>query len=94
MLPAAITGVVTGLMLAVARVSGETAPLLFTAQGSNVLSTALDRPIASLPLTLFKYAIDPDKTRNAQAWAIALIIVVIVLVLNIGARFLANRRVK
>jgi phosphate transport system permease protein len=94
MLPAAITGVVTGLMLAVARVSGETAPLLFTAQGSNVLSTALDRPIASLPLTLFKYAIDPDKTRNAQAWAIALIIVVIVLALNIGARFLANRRVK
>jgi phosphate transport system permease protein len=94
MLPAAITGVVTGLMLAVARVSGETAPLLFTAQGSNVLSTALDKPIASLPLTLFKYAVDPDKTRNAQAWAIALIIVVIVLVLNIGARLLANRRVK
>jgi phosphate transport system permease protein len=94
MLPAAITGVVTGLMLAVARVSGETAPLLFTAQGSNVLSTALDKPIASLPLTLFKYAVDPDKTRNAQSWAIALIIVLIVLILNIGARFIANRRAK
>ena len=94
MLPAAITGVVTGLMLAVARVSGETAPLLFTAQGSNVLSTALDRPIATLPLTLFKYAIDPDKTRNAQAWAIALIIVVIVLVLNIGARLIARRQAR
>jgi phosphate transport system permease protein len=94
MLPAALTGVTTGLMLAVARVSGETAPLLFTAQGSNVLSTSLDRPIASLPLTLFKYAIDPDKTRNAQSWAIALIIMVIVLVLNIGARSIANRRSK
>ena len=94
LLPAALTGVITGLMLAVARVSGETAPLLFTAQGSNVLSTALNRPIASLPLTLFKYAIDPDVTRNAQAWAIALIIVVIVLALNIGARLIANRRIK
>jgi phosphate transport system permease protein len=57
-----------------------------------VLSTSLDKPIASLPLTLYKYAIDPDKTRNGQAWAIALIIVVIVLALNIGARLLAKRR--
>lgn len=92
MLPAAVTGVVTGLMLAVARVSGETAPLLFTAQGSNVLSTDLGKPIASLPLTLFKYAVDPDQTRNAQAWGIALIIVVMVLTLNVGARLLASRR--
>jgi phosphate transport system permease protein len=94
LLPAAVTGVVTGLMLAVARVSGETAPLLFTAQGSNVLSTALDKPIASLPLTLFKYAVDPDKTRHAHSWAIALILVGIVLVLNIGARIIANRRAR
>ena len=74
-----MTGVVTGLMLAIARVAGETAPLLFTALGSNNLSTALDKPIASLPLVLFKYAVDPSKVRNAQAWAIALIIVVLVL---------------
>ena len=79
LLPAAVTGVVTGLMLAVARVAGETAPLLFTALGSNNLSTALDKPIASLPLVLFKYAVDPSKVRNAQAWAIALIIVALVL---------------
>ncbi len=94
MLPAAITGVVTGLMLAIARVSGETAPLLFTAQGSNVLSTSLDHPIASLALTLYKYAVDPDKVRNSQAWAIALIILFIVFSLNIGARFIASRRAK
>ncbi len=94
MLPAALTGVITGLMLAVARVAGETAPLLFTALGSNYLSVALDKPIASLPLTLFKYAIDPSKTRNAQAWAIALIIVVLVLLLNIGARLIARRRLR
>jgi phosphate transport system permease protein len=92
MLPAALTGVVTGLMLAVARVSGETAPLLFTALGSNNLSVALDKPIAALPLTMFKYAVDPSKVRNAQAWAIALVIVVLVLALNVGARLIAMWR--
>jgi phosphate transport system permease protein len=94
MLPAAVTGVVTGLMLAIARVAGETAPLLFTALGSNSLSTELDKPMASLPLTLFKYAVDPSKVRNAQAWAIALIIVALVLLLNIGARLIATWRSK
>jgi len=94
LLPAAMTGVITGLLLAVARVAGETAPLLFTALGSNNLSTALDKPIASLPLVLFKYAVDPSKVRNAQAWAIALIILVIVLLLNISARLLAAWRTK
>ncbi len=93
-LPAAMTGIVTGLMLAVARVAGETAPLLFTALGSNNISTALDKPIASLPLTLFKYAVDPSKVRNAQAWAIALIIVILVLMLNVGARLIAAWRSK
>lgn len=92
--PAALTGVVTGLMLAVARVAGETAPLLFTALGSNSLTTALDKPIASLPLVLFKYALDPSKVRNAQAWAIALIIVVLVLVLNVSARLIVMWRSK
>ncbi len=94
LLPAALTGVVTGLMLAVARVAGETAPLLFTALGSNNLSTQLDKPIASLPLTLFKYATDPSKVRNAQAWAIGLVIVAIVLVLNIGARLITRWRTR
>jgi len=90
LLPSAMTGIVTGLMLAIARVAGETAPLLFTALGSNSLSTALDKPMASLPLVLFKYAVDPSKTRNAQAWAIALIIVTVVFILNIGARLITT----
>jgi phosphate transport system permease protein len=94
LLPAAMTGVVTGLMLAVARVAGETAPLLFTALGSNNLSTALDKPIASLPLVLFKYAVDPSKVRNAQAWAIALLILVLVLALNVAARLITLWRSK
>lgn len=88
LLPAALTGVVTGLMLAVARVAGETAPLLFTALGSNYMSVALDKPISALPLTLFKYAVDPSKVRNAQSWAIALIIVGLVLILNVSARLI------
>jgi phosphate transport system permease protein len=94
LLPAAMTGVVTGLMLAIARVAGETAPLLFTALGSNNLSTALDKPIASLPLVLFKYAVDPSKVRNAQAWAIALLVLVLVLVLNVAARLITLWRSK
>lgn len=94
LLPAAMTGVVTGLMLAVARVAGETAPLLFTALGSNNLSTALDKPIASLPLVLFKYAVDPSQVRNAQAWAIALLILALVLSLNIAARLITLWRSK
>ncbi len=94
LLPAAMTGVVTGLMLAVARVAGETAPLLFTALGSNSLSTELDKPMASLPLVLFKYAVDPSKVRNAQAWATALIILVMVLALNVAARLITLWRSK
>ena len=94
LLPAAITGVVTGILLAIARVSGETAPLLFTAAGSNVISTDLNQPMAALPLTMYKYAIDPDPIRNTQAWGIALIIVVLVLVLNITSRAIISRNNK
>ena len=94
LLPAALTGIMTGVMLAIARVSGETAPLLFTAQGNNLLSTNLSEPIAALPLVLYKYATDPDPVRNTQAWGISFIIVVLVLILNIGARLLTGRRVK
>ena len=94
MLPAALTGITTGVMLAIARVSGETAPLLFTAQGNNLLSTNLGEPIAALPLVLYKYASDPDPVRNTQAWGISFIIVALVLMLNLGARWLTRQTSK
>lgn len=86
MLPAALNGVITGVMLGVARVAGETAPLLFTSFGNPFWSTRLDQPIAALPHTLFVYAISPYKDWHAKAWATALVLMALVLSLNIVAR--------
>ncbi|MEW6231449.1 MAG: phosphate ABC transporter permease PstA [Chloroflexota bacterium] len=86
MLPAALNGVITGVMLGVARVAGETAPLLFTSFGNPFWSTRLDQPMAALPHTLFTYAISPYKDWHAKAWATALVLMALVLSLNIVAR--------
>jgi len=88
--PTAMGGIVTGVMLAVARAGGETAPLLFTAFGNRFWSTALDRPIAALPLQVFTYALSPYDDWRAQAWAGALVLVAMVLAINLVARFLAR----
>ena len=73
-LPAALDGVVTGVMLGVARVAGEAAPLLFTAFGNPFMSTDLDQPIAALPHTIFVYAISPYKDWHDKAWTTALVL--------------------
>lgn len=85
--PAAMGGIVTGAMLAVARAGGETAPLLFTAFGNQFWSFSLNRPIAALPLQVFVYAISPYNDWRAQAWAGAFVLVAMVLVINLVARF-------
>ncbi|MBV8083558.1 MAG: phosphate ABC transporter permease PstA [Chloroflexi bacterium] len=85
-LPAGLGGIVTGGMLAVARISGETAPLLFTAFGSNFWQQGLNKPIAALPLKIYQYSIAPYKDWHDQAWAAALILMLVVLVLNVGVR--------
>lgn len=79
-------GIITGVMLAVGRVAGETAPLLFTAFGNRLWHQGLDQPIASLPVQIYTYAISPYDDWHRQAWAGALVLVVVVLVTNVVTR--------
>lgn len=81
-----VSAITTGVMLAIARVSGETAPLLFTALNNRFWSTGLDQPIASLPVQIYSYAISPFEEWHTQAWAGALVLVLLVFVLNMAAR--------
>ncbi|HVA24994.1 MAG TPA: phosphate ABC transporter permease PstA [Chloroflexota bacterium] len=84
--PSGIGGIVTGIMLAVARISGETAPLLFTAFGSRFWPDGLNKPIAAAPLQIFQYAVAPYKDWHSQAWAAAFLLMLLILGLNIGVR--------
>ncbi len=87
-----LPGIVTGSLLAVARVAGETAPLLFTALGSQYLSFDLNQPMAALPLTVFTYATGPYEEWHRYAWAAALVLILVVFVLSLGARLATRRR--
>jgi len=93
-LPTALGGIATGVILAVARVTGETAPLLFTAFGNQYWSWSLTQPIAALPLQIFSYAIAPYDDWHRQAWAGALVLVGLVLILSIVARVVVARQVR
>ena len=84
----AMSGILTGVLLAVARISGETAPLLFTALNNQFWSTNLARPMANLPVVIFQFAMSPYEDWHHLAWAGALIITVAILLLNIIARFI------
>jgi phosphate transport system permease protein len=88
----ALKGVVTGVLIALARVAGETAPLLFTALGNNFWNRNLAEPISALPLQIFSYAISPYDDWHRQAWAGALVLVGMILGLNIIVRLLSNWR--
>jgi phosphate transport system permease protein len=90
-LPAAIPGVITGALLAVARASGETAPLLFTAFGNQHFSVD---PSQALPLTVFHYALQPYKSLQDQAWGAALVLVAMVLVINLLSRWVLRRQLR
>jgi phosphate transport system permease protein len=87
---AAKTGIITGVLLAVARISGETAPLLFTALNSQFFSTDLNHPMATLPVTIFTFALSPYADWQALAWTGALLITLTVLGLSIAARALGS----
>jgi phosphate transport system permease protein len=88
--PAAGSGIVTGLLLAIARISGETAPLLFTALNNQFWSSNLFAPIANLPVVIFQFALSPYPNWQQLAWSGALLITVSILILSIVARFLVS----
>jgi phosphate transport system permease protein len=91
MVPAALPGIVTGVVLALARIAGETAPLLFTAFNNRFFSTRLRQPISTLTVQVFTYATGPYDDWHRQAWAGALVLVAIVLICSLGARFATRR---
>ncbi len=92
-LPAAAPGIVTGVMLALARIAGETAPLLFTSFNNRYFTSSLTQPISSLTVQVFSYAISPYEDWHRQAWAGALVLVMMVLICSILAR-LATRKIE
>jgi len=87
-LPAARSGILTGVLVALARIAGETAPLLFTAFGNPFWSSDLGKPIAALPVQIFQYAISPYEEQHRQAWAASLLLIALVLAVSLTARFL------
>jgi len=89
--PAARSGIVTGLLLAIARISGETAPLLFTALNNQFWSTNLNAPMANLPVVIFQFALSPYPNWQQLAWSGALLITLSILILSITARFAVSR---
>jgi phosphate transport system permease protein len=91
-LPAAASGIATGAMLAIARVTGETAPLLFTALNSRFYNFYLDQPMSSLTVQIFNYATGPFEVEHAMAWAATLLLVGAILIINIFVRVLTRKR--
>ena len=91
-LASSISGIATGTLLAISRALGETAPLLFTALGSSLWTTNLERPMASMPVQIYTYAISPYDEWHQKAWAAAFTLVAIIFVLNVVVRFLTRSK--
>jgi len=90
-IPAAISGLTSGMMLNLARVAGETAPLLFTALGNQYWSAGYLAPIATLPVLIYNYATAPEEDLHQQAWAAGFVLLTLVLVINVTARLIIAR---
>lgn len=91
-LKTASSGIITGILLAIARAAGETAPLLFTAFGNSFWQTGLDEPIAALPLQIFAFAISPYDDWHRQAWAGAFVLIFLVFIVNLIVRFVTRNK--
>ncbi len=92
LLPSSLKGILTGILLALLRISGESAPLLFTAFGNPFLSWDLSEPSSSLPLVIFQYAISPYKNWQDVAWAASLILIISIILLNLMTRYLLKSK--
>lgn len=90
-LPAALNGIVTGVMLSIARIAGETAPLLFTAFGSPFMNLNVMKPVSSLPQVIFVYSTSPYNELHSLAWGASFVLIIMILLLNISAKLLAKR---
>ncbi len=90
----AATGILTGILLSIARVTGETAPLLFTSFNNSFFSLDMKQPVASLTVTIFQYAMGPYESWHAQAWAAAFVITVFILILTVTGRLIVKWRYK
>jgi len=91
-IPGALTGIVVGIMLGIARIAGETAPLLFTALGSSFAPDGLLNPVGALPMKIYQYALSSDLNWQQQAWAGAFILMLLVLTISIAVRFISKRK--
>ena len=91
-MPGAIVGIVTGSMLAVARIAGETAPLIFTALGNRFGFAGLDQPIAAMPLQIWRYAVSAYDTWHQQAWAASFLLVMLVFLISLLVRWITAKR--
>jgi phosphate transport system permease protein len=89
---AALSAIVTGILLGVARIAGETAPLLFTALSNQFWTSSLNEPLANLPVVIFQYAMSPYEEWHELAWAGAFMLTIFVLGLNIAVRLIVRRR--
>ena len=88
----ASSGIITGVLLAIARAAGETAPLLFTSFGNSFWQTSIDEPMAALPLQIFAYAISPYDDWHRQAWAGAFVLILLVFVVNLIVRYVTRNK--
>jgi len=90
----AATGILTGILLSIARVAGETAPLLFTSFNNSFFSANMNEPVASLTVTIFQYAMGPYDDWHAQAWAASFVVTMVILLLTIAGRLIIRWRYK
>ena len=90
-LPSGASGILTGFMISLSRIAGETAPLLFTAFGSPFLNTNYNEPVSALPLMIFKYATSPYETWQHIAWGASFLLILMILILNLSAKLIVKR---